>query len=171
MTSLSLSQTEQTLWTAILRELMNAGPTESLTVDRLALLPEFKSYAERGPGSDRRATQQALPRPRHFSVTSTHSRDGIRLCVNGEIDLGTAGHLNRAIAAALSTAPGSVLVDLSATTFCDCTGVAVLLTGRRAAVAGHITYQVVNPSGTSLKVMRLVGLETLLTTPTFGGTR
>lgn len=49
MTALNLSAHEQALWLAILRELMNAGPTESLTVDRLALLPELISYSQRGP--------------------------------------------------------------------------------------------------------------------------
>ncbi|MFI7541945.1 STAS domain-containing protein [Actinoplanes sp. NPDC049599] len=125
----------------------------------------------RRPDPDRRATQRALRQPPRFRITSNRSRDGIRLCVHGEIDMGTAGQLNRAIAAALSTGPGSVLVDLSATTFCDCTGVAVLLTGRHAALAGHVDYQVVNPTGISLKVMRLCGLETLLTTRTMGSVR
>ncbi len=50
MAPLNLSANEQALWLAILRELMNAGLTESLTVDRLALLPELTSYAQRGPG-------------------------------------------------------------------------------------------------------------------------
>jgi anti-sigma B factor antagonist len=102
----------------------------------------------------------------HFSIISRRSDEGIRLCVHGELDLGTAGQLNRAIAAALDSDAGSVLVDLGATTFCDCTGVAVLLTGRQAALAGHVGYQVVNPTGVSLKVLRLVGLEKLLTTRT-----
>jgi ATP-dependent DNA helicase RecQ len=44
--SLNLSETEQGLWIAILREIFNTPPTESLTVDRLALLPEFNSYAK-----------------------------------------------------------------------------------------------------------------------------
>jgi anti-anti-sigma factor len=122
----------------------------------------------RGPDPEPRTTPRALPRTRRFSVTSERSGEGVRLCVNGEIDLGTAAHLNRAIAAALSTRPGSILVDLSATTFCDCSGIAALLTGRHAALAGQVGYQVVNPSRISLKVMRLVGLETLLTTRAAG---
>jgi anti-anti-sigma factor len=108
----------------------------------------------------------ARTRPRHFSITSSRSDQGVRLCVHGEIDMGTTGQLNRAIAAALSSDAGSVLVDLTATTFCDCTGIAALLTGRRAALAGHVGFQVVNPTGISLRVLRLVGVETLLTTPT-----
>jgi ATP-dependent DNA helicase RecQ len=49
MAPLNLPNAEKALWTAILRELMNAGPAESLTVDQLALLPEFSSLA-RGAG-------------------------------------------------------------------------------------------------------------------------
>lgn len=47
--SLNLSTTEQSLWIAIIREIFNTLPTESLTVDRLALLPEFSSYAKGNP--------------------------------------------------------------------------------------------------------------------------
>jgi superfamily I DNA/RNA helicase len=50
MAPLKLSANEQSLWLAILSELMNAGPTESLTVDSLALLPQLTNYAQRGPG-------------------------------------------------------------------------------------------------------------------------
>ncbi len=46
MAGLNLSATEQSLWLAILREIFNTPPTESLTVDQLALLPEFTSYAK-----------------------------------------------------------------------------------------------------------------------------
>lgn len=45
MATLNLSQQEQSLWKAILREIMNLGPSDHLTVDRLALLPEFAQYA------------------------------------------------------------------------------------------------------------------------------
>jgi ATP-dependent DNA helicase RecQ len=51
MAPLNLSQTEQSLWLAILREIFNTAPTESLTVDRLALLPEFSSYAKGNPAA------------------------------------------------------------------------------------------------------------------------
>jgi len=46
---LNLSTTEQSLWLAILREIFNTPPTESITVDQLALLPEFTSYAKGNP--------------------------------------------------------------------------------------------------------------------------
>jgi len=51
MAGLNLSVTEQSLWLAILREIFNTPPTESLTVDELALLPEFASYAKAIPAA------------------------------------------------------------------------------------------------------------------------
>lgn len=48
MAGLRLSQQEQGLWLAILREVMNSGPSEHLSVDRLSLLPEFVRYASDG---------------------------------------------------------------------------------------------------------------------------
>lgn len=41
MKPLNLPQPESRLWLAILREIMNATPTDVLSVDQLALLPEF----------------------------------------------------------------------------------------------------------------------------------
>jgi ATP-dependent DNA helicase RecQ len=46
MAGLNLSSTEHSLWIAILREIFNSPPTESLAVDQLALLPELASYAK-----------------------------------------------------------------------------------------------------------------------------
>ena len=46
MARLNLSQQEQSLWLAILREVINCGPTDHLTVDRLALLPELAAFAK-----------------------------------------------------------------------------------------------------------------------------
>ena len=48
---LNLSTTEQSLWIAVLREIFNTPPTESITVDQLALLPEFTSYAKGNPAA------------------------------------------------------------------------------------------------------------------------
>ena len=57
---LKLSATERALWLAILRELMNTPSTESLTVDRLALLPEFTAFARYGAAPDSGVPDGAL---------------------------------------------------------------------------------------------------------------
>ena len=51
MAGLNLSKSEQSLWLAILREIFNSPPTESLAVDQLALLPELASYAKGNPAA------------------------------------------------------------------------------------------------------------------------
>jgi ATP-dependent DNA helicase RecQ len=52
MAPLNLSQQEQRLWMAILREVINSGPSDCLSVDRLALLPEFTEYAKGNSGAN-----------------------------------------------------------------------------------------------------------------------
>ncbi len=60
MRELKLSDAERELWLAILREVINAGTSESLTVDRLALLTEFTNYARGNPA--------ALANPEHVTA-------------------------------------------------------------------------------------------------------
>ncbi len=48
LAQLGLSDAESRLWLAIVREMINAGETDSLTVDGLALLPEFQGYLKTG---------------------------------------------------------------------------------------------------------------------------
>jgi len=52
MATLNLSQLEHRLWLAILRQVLNAGPTDHLTVDTLALLPEFTEFAQGNPAAN-----------------------------------------------------------------------------------------------------------------------
>jgi ATP-dependent DNA helicase RecQ len=46
---LQLPAPEANLWLAVLREIMNTAPTENLTVDQLALLPEFAALHHQRP--------------------------------------------------------------------------------------------------------------------------
>jgi ATP-dependent DNA helicase RecQ len=70
MASLNLSQTERTLWLAILREFMNARSTESLTVDRLAMLPEFVIYAQGGFSNEPQAPG-LREEPAHYRIRAS----------------------------------------------------------------------------------------------------
>jgi len=49
LTQLQLPPPEANLWLAVLREIMNTAPTENLTVDQLALLPEFAALHHQRP--------------------------------------------------------------------------------------------------------------------------
>jgi ATP-dependent DNA helicase RecQ len=78
MAPLNLSRTERSLWTAILRELMNAGPTDSITVDRLALLPEFADYARSGKGQSKGPiANQKYVSAKIFKVLGSMAQSGL----------------------------------------------------------------------------------------------
>lgn len=73
---LNLSQLERSLWLAILREIFNTPPTESITVDRLALLPEFVNFARGNPeASPELLTKRALGILRSMSDAGIMKRD------------------------------------------------------------------------------------------------
>ncbi|AHH96294.1 hypothetical protein GCM10010174_77030 [Kutzneria viridogrisea] len=87
----------------------------------------------------------------------------VRIAVRGEVDLGTAPELERAVQAVLDRpGVGSVVVDLSGVDFMDSTGLRVLISGLQAAQRRDIAYTVANPSPHLLKVIRVTGIEELL---------
>jgi anti-anti-sigma factor len=100
-------------------------------------------------------------------VIDTHrTATTVRLDLTGEIDMSSAAQLSRAIAAALDTGAGEVVINLDGTTFCDCAGITALLNGRRDAMARQVGYQVCNANGNPLRVLRALGLHTMLRTST-----
>ncbi|MEN3540998.1 STAS domain-containing protein [Microbispora sp. ZYX-F-249] len=86
-----------------------------------------------------------------------------RIIACGEIDIGTAGHLYRAVLDVLRRQrPVRMELDLARVTFLDASGVRALLMSRDAAaeVGCHLT--VVEPSRIAHRVLDIVGLlETL----------
>jgi anti-sigma B factor antagonist len=101
-----------------------------------------------------------------LSISTDRIDTTTRLNVTGEIDMESVPVLSHAIGSALDAATGTVLVDLGGAVFCDCAGVTALLDGRRHAVDRQIGYQVVNPHGNPLRVLRILGLHAVLTTST-----
>jgi len=98
-----------------------------------------------------------------LSIGTHRTSTTVRLDLIGEIDLSTAAVLSRAITEALDTGADGVVIDLDGTTFCDCAGITALLNGRRDALARRVSYQVRNANGNPLRVMRALGLHTMLT--------
>jgi anti-sigma B factor antagonist len=79
----------------------------------------------------------------------------------GEIDVETAGSLSDSVTEALAQAP-RVLLDLSAVTFIDSTGLGVLVRAHRAAEARGGFFAVVHPTPQNRKLVRVLGLDQLL---------
>jgi anti-anti-sigma factor len=81
-----------------------------------------------------------------FDLTVTRdTQGGRRVTLRGELDLGTTGRLEQALA----EAGGAVLLDLRGLTFMDSTGVRVLL---EAAERGGDRLRILAPAGGEARV-------------------
>jgi anti-anti-sigma factor len=91
-----------------------------------------------------------------FDLTVAREEGATRLTLRGELDLGTAAQLERALA----EADGEVLLDLRGLTFMDSTGVRVVL---EAAEAGGPGLRMLLPSSGDARVtIDESGIEQLL---------
>lgn len=81
-----------------------------------------------------------------------------------EIDMANADDLAGQLAATLAPGVPAVIADMTATRFCDSTGIAMLLRARKRAMANGTNLRVL-PSPAVLQVMHVLGVDAVL--PTF----
>lgn len=98
--------------------------------------------------------------------TDRRSETVFRVVVSGEIDAETADAVRRATAKAI-TARGvrDVLVDMSAVTFCDSSGLAVFDEAYQMASEHDVRFRLVDLPPGVRRVLEIVGLLTPLTAP------
>ncbi|EFL19238.1 STAS domain-containing protein [Streptomyces sp. C] len=75
-----------------------------------------------------------------IAITVTTTKCGTTVTVSGEIDFASSAALRKALMAAVAAhdgGPGAITLDLSRVTFCDCSGLNVLLTVRDVARREH----------------------------------
>lgn len=80
----------------------------------------------------------------------------------GEIDLTNAGSLRDALLSALNAGARGLVVDLTATTFLDSSGVTALVRASRRAQATEATVRLAVSAPAVLRVLSLVGLDRLI---------
>jgi len=85
------------------------------------------------------------------------------LQVAGDLDHHTAPHLQEALGRTPFTPTGQVVVDLAELTYCDSTGITVLVTAyqRAQAVGGSFSLAAVNPD--LMRVFQVTGLAEVFT--------
>jgi anti-sigma B factor antagonist len=96
-----------------------------------------------------------------FDVETVFLDSHVELRLAGELDIGTAGHFRHAFQA-LDKRARTVVVDLSALTFIDSTGLHELVVAHKAlqASGGQLVLQ--SPSTQTRRVLEIVGLDRLL---------
>jgi anti-sigma B factor antagonist len=102
-----------------------------------------------------------------FDVATQPDAEGATLTVSGEIDVATSPTLRRELHAILDAGASHVVIDLSATTFIDSSGLGVLVGAlkrlREANGNGHQTLVLTGLQPAVRKVFEITGLNTLFT--------
>jgi len=100
-------------------------------------------------------------------VTSARTApDEVTVCVAGEVDLLTSKDVDAELTRVLGEAPDSIVVDMSAVSFCDSTGLTMLVKLNSACIAANRGLRII-PSPTVRKVIDITGLAPVL--PISGG--
>jgi anti-anti-sigma factor len=95
-----------------------------------------------------------------FLARSVHSGATERVAVAGEVDLLSAGELERRLRRVIAESRcRTIVVDLGGVEFLDARGVSVLLATKLAAEEAGRDLRVTNAQGLPARVLRLLGLE------------
>jgi anti-sigma B factor antagonist len=98
-----------------------------------------------------------------FHARVEHQDASVVVGVSGEVDLAARDDFLRALnEACCEDGTRSVLVDLSGVSFCDSTGIKVLITAQGEAAARHIEMRVRDASPAVRRVFELAGVADLL---------
>lgn len=80
-----------------------------------------------------------------------------------EIDVTNSDDVHQRLVAAMEPGVGTVIANLTATSFCDSSGVRAVMCAHETAVARNIRLQLaVSPDGSVSRVFQLTGVSTLM---------
>jgi anti-sigma B factor antagonist len=95
-----------------------------------------------------------------FSVRLDTEGDVTCISVTGEIDMATADHLRASISLAfLAGRISELAVDLGGVTFCDSSGLQVLLNAQRSCSEREVAMILLGPNPTLRRAIQAAGLE------------
>jgi anti-sigma B factor antagonist len=79
-----------------------------------------------------------------------------------EIDMANAGQVGQQLGSAIAPGVRAVIVDMTATTFCDSSGISMLVRAHKQAAANGTQLRLVVHSTVVLRSLRLVQMDYLL---------
>ncbi len=97
-----------------------------------------------------------------LAIIIEHHDDQIVLRLHGELDMGTAESLRRAIRGVLRLHPQTLVLELSALGFLDCSGLSVLAWAHRQLAEGGQRLIVARGQPMVNRLLRLTGLDSYL---------
>jgi anti-anti-sigma factor len=79
-----------------------------------------------------------------------------------QIDMANAGLAGRQLSSALAPDANTVIADMTATTFCDSSGISMLIRAHKQAAANNTELRLVVASAAVLRTLTLVKIDSLL---------
>jgi anti-sigma B factor antagonist len=98
----------------------------------------------------------------HYTIEASDEDQARRLVLSGEIDLSAHEDLVDAFSQALRGPAQRLIVDLSAVTFLDSTGINALITGHKDAEAAGKQFIVVPGPEQVMHTLKVTGVDTVL---------
>ncbi|MFE9427403.1 STAS domain-containing protein [Kitasatospora sp. NPDC006697] len=98
-------------------------------------------------------------------VVRVRREDGeVAVCgLAGELDLETKAPAAAAIDELIAERPAVLVVDIAGVTFCDSSGLNLLLRARTAAAGEGIDFRLAHPSPAVARVLQITGTDTVFT--------
>ena len=96
------------------------------------------------------------------AIEATDEPDARRVVLSGEIDLSAHSVLRDTFSQELASSADGVIVDLSAVTFLDSTGINALLTGHKEAEAAGKRFVIVPGPEQVMHTLKVSGVDTVL---------
>jgi anti-anti-sigma factor len=84
------------------------------------------------------------------------------IALPAEIDMANADRVGQQLGAALAPGVATVIADMTATRFCDSSGISVLVRAHKQAAASRTELRLVVPSGAVLRALTLVRMDDVL---------
>ena len=94
-------------------------------------------------------------------MTAAHGQPVI-VTLPAEIDMANVDALGEQLAAAFAPGPRAVIADMTATTFCDSSGIGMLVRAQKQATAHGAELRLLLPHPNVLRVMTIQGADALL---------
>ena len=95
-------------------------------------------------------------------MADPHQLPAVVVALPAEIDMASAGQAGQQLGAAIAPGVKAVIADMTATTFCDSSGIAMLMQAHRQAVANGTELRLVVRSAAVLRAVTPLRLDDLL---------
>jgi anti-sigma B factor antagonist len=95
-------------------------------------------------------------------VAQSQHLPAVVIALPAEIDMASAGLVSAELGAAFAPGVRTVIADMTATRFCDSSGISVLVRAHRQAVASSTELRLVVPAGAVLRALMLVRMDDVL---------